>query len=197
MENEIKEIVREHGSFSPEELGYEIKFEHDGCQIIVVRVHKDRIETHVFLDSVLISADAYSFNKFESVMPEILEAAKEWKENETMKPHLKVMERMNRDMPILVINHDQFWMDGVLYEKVPERKMFGKRMSPALTSIMMLAEGMMEVKDNTPDWSDREVVAEYKLIQQKQSKLSARNRELIVHQFGKRFRKVQAEQPKI
>ncbi len=195
MENEIKEIVKEHGSFSPQELGFEIRFEHDGCQIHVVRVHKDKIETHVFLDGVLISGDAYSYSKFESVLPEIWEAAKEWKEIQYLKSITKTI-RHDPPMHIISINHDQFWMDGVLYERVPERRMLGKRMSPALASIMMLAEGMMEVRDNTPDWTDREVVAEYKLIQQKQSKLSAKHRELIKHQFGKRFRKVQPEQPK-
>lgn len=195
MEKEIKEIVREHGSFSPQELGCEIQFEHDGCRIVITRVHKDRAEANVFLDNVLVDHGSYSFNKFESVMPEIWEAAKEWKEIQYLKSITKTI-RHDPPMHIISINHDQFWIDGVLYERVPENRLFNKRMSPALASIMMLAEGMMEVKDNTPDWSDREVVAEYKLVQQKQSKLSARHRELIKHQFEKRFRKVQPEQPK-
>ena len=89
---------------------------------------------------------------------------------------------------------EEIEIDGIRYQKKekPQSKRGHGRMSPRLMGILLMAEmampsnyyGVSRKKRELPDVN---LIEEYGLIQQKKSKLSRSQRELVVHVFKENF----------
>ena len=89
---------------------------------------------------------------------------------------------------IIVIN-------GISYEPIPQSK--PKRYNTKMASIMAMTSFMYPVIDYGGGSRNKEytgprvdIVEEFKLIQNKQSKLSKRDRDWVVHKFNQLYRVV-------
>lgn len=85
---------------------------------------------------------------------------------------------------------DQFEIDGVLYERIPQEEF--KPRSKAMARLMMFAamSGALDGLGVDPEF-ESEVIREVRLIKEKKSKKSARERGFYLYHFEKMFRKVE------
>lgn len=98
----------------------------------------------------------------------------------------KVESQNNINLTIKTMTTTRIDIDGEIYERI-EKGESNKKINPIIAPFLMMAiNSVSPVKEYSLDF----IISEYRLIKQKKSNLSRRERNYIEYLFNKNFKKV-------
>lgn len=102
-----------------------------------------------------------------------------------MVPPIKSMDRFNRKIMEVEVN-------GIRYQRIErEPKPQSKALSTLVLMSVLMGGGVSSFTDRSNNYPKVDIVEEYKLIQQKKSNLSRRERNWVEYQFERNFKRVE------